>query len=147
MPSQPASLAMSSKPVPLWMRCASSRRAAGVRQTAHHRLHASRQKLRRQDVQQLGGAGGIGVHVAPHVQSLLPGLLQKLQHLRDLLSPAVPAHGLQVGDLQRIRRVRATVSISRTESTTPAPSCRICTVTGTSPPLRGRRASISSSVV
>jgi len=32
---------------------------------------------------------------------ILPGLLQKLQHLRDLLSPAVPAHGLQVGDLQR----------------------------------------------
>ena len=71
-----------------------------VRQAAHHRLHASRQKLRRQDVQQLGGAGGIGVHVAPHVQPLLPGLLQQSQHLRNFLPPAVPAHGLQVGDLQ-----------------------------------------------
>ena len=48
---------------------------SGVAQTVDHRVHAALQKLRRQDVQQLGGAGGGGVDVAADVQSLLPRLL------------------------------------------------------------------------
>ena len=39
------------------------------------RAYAALQKLRRQDVQQLGGAGGVGVHVAGDIQPLLPRLL------------------------------------------------------------------------
>ena len=47
----------------------------GIPQPPHHRVHAALQKLRRQDVQQLGGTGGVGVDVAADVQSFLPRLL------------------------------------------------------------------------
>ena len=72
-----------------------------VPQAADNGLHAPGQKLRRQDVQQLGGPGGVGIHVAGQVQSLLPGPVQQSQHLGDLAVPVVPAHGLQVGDMHR----------------------------------------------
>ena len=72
----------------------------GVSQAAHHRVHAALQKLRRQDVQQLGGAGSIGVHVTAHVHALVLGPLQHGQRLRDLFAPVVPPHGLQMADVQ-----------------------------------------------
>ena len=70
-----------------------------VTQARHHRLHAAGKKIRRQNVQQLGGAGGVGVYVAVHRKAIASCLLQKRQHLRDLAAPVVPAHGLQVADV------------------------------------------------
>ena len=58
---------------------------AGGRQAADHGVHAALQKLRGQDVQQLGG---------------VPGLLQQRQRPGDLDAPVVTAHGLQVADVQ-----------------------------------------------
>ena len=66
-----------------------------VPQTADNGLHAPGQKLRRQNVQQLGGPGGVGIHVAGQVQPLLAGPVQQGQHLGHLAAPVVPAHGLQ----------------------------------------------------
>ena len=65
-----------------------------VLQAAHHSLHAAGEEIRRQDVDQLGRSRGVGIHIAPHIQSLLPCLLQKLQRPGDFHPPVVPAHGL-----------------------------------------------------
>ena len=70
-----------------------------VTQPCHHRLHAAGEIIRRQNVQQLGGTGGVGVYVAVHRKALASCLLQKRQHLRDLAAPVIPAHGLQVADV------------------------------------------------
>ena len=72
----------------------------GGGQAADNGVHAALQKLRRQDMQQLGGAGGVGVHVAAHVQPLFLRPVQQLQGPGYFFAPVVPAHGLQVADVQ-----------------------------------------------
>ena len=45
-------------------------------QLLHHRLHAAGEIVRRKNVQQLSGTGGIGIHVAVHGKALALRLLQ-----------------------------------------------------------------------
>ena len=71
-----------------------------VPQAADNGLHAPGQKLRRQDCSSWVDPA-VGIHAAGQVQPLLPGPVQQGQHLGDLTVPAVPAHGLQVGDMHR----------------------------------------------
>ena len=50
-------------------------------------------------MQQLGGAGGVGIHVAAHIQPLPPGALHQGQRPGYLRPPVLPAHGLQMADM------------------------------------------------
>ena len=63
------------------------------------RLHAPGLKLRREHVNQLGGASRIGIHVAGHIHALLPGAAQQPDHLGYAAVPVAPANGFQVADL------------------------------------------------
>ena len=48
---------------------------------------------------ELGGTCSVGIHIAAHLQALLLGLLQHGQGPGDLHAPVVPAHGLQMADV------------------------------------------------
>ena len=64
-------------------------------------FQASGVALRRQDVDQLGGARRIGVDIAGDVQPLRPGVREGAQHPGHRAPPVPAADGLQVADLHR----------------------------------------------
>ena len=77
------------------------RPAGRVAQRRRQGIGAARLYLRRQYVDELGGAGGVGVHIAGDVHALLPGPGQQVQHFGHGPAPVAPADGLQVADFHR----------------------------------------------
>ena len=58
-------------------------------------------KLRRQNMDQLRGACGVGVYVARYIHAVLPRLFDQAQHLRHGFAPVVRSDGFQMADLKR----------------------------------------------
>ena len=73
----------------------------GVPKGGGELFDAARLKFRRQDVDQLGGPGGIGVGITGNVQTLRSGLGDERQHFRDRPAPVPAADGFQMADLHR----------------------------------------------
>ena len=64
-------------------------------------VHAALEKVRRQQMKQLGGTGIVKIDIAGHVQPLGAGIFHQLQRLGDAAVPVAFAHGLQVADMHR----------------------------------------------
>ena len=72
---------------------------ARIAQRGGQRVQPALLKFRRQNVNELGRAGGIGIHVAGDVQPLRAGVFKEPQHLRHGAAPIPPPDALEVRDL------------------------------------------------
>ena len=72
---------------------------AWIAQRGGQRIQPALLKFRRQNVNELGRAGGIGIHVAGDVQPLRAGVFKEPQHLRHGAAPIPPPDALEVRDL------------------------------------------------
>ena len=77
------------------------RALCGVLQSPGQGLGPSRLELRRQDVDELRRARGVGVDVARDLQALLPRPVDEPEHLRHREAPIAAAYGFEVAYFQR----------------------------------------------